>query len=590
MALHIATDSAHRADAFQHDADTAVPHSARSRASSARGAGGADSVSLVPSTPVLDSPMGDHADQSSFVDTAFRRMSLCEDLFDLPLYGGAANASWNAADKVPRFSENVPEFDLPEVAVTDAADAARLEAMLLARVDGGFGAGVGGDLLAAPSPWPTLGMMDTGASAVKPDDGYPWELDLLQQPSPFPTRRRPSAVHLVRTAQMGAAAADSQYGAYHLHHPPAGGSTFSNVGVDLADVQGGPAFSQLSCAADLGEFTTTDGLPALDTDETHAATGTAASGDDGSGAMFPPVDTASESFEAAHASPHLPPAAMEVPLAPPPFERSRRPKPLMRMGARSMTWSGEPATPPGAKAESLASRRQLRRPRAYTRQPPPASEDEDEDDESSDSHGRYGGDYDTDGADDDGSGAYRPRMGGGKTGRPGSTDNLGYFSLSRGATPTGARSPSVLKGGGGGAGARHHPYARPPSGLLTPPPSASPRSSSVGLDYGDDDENEDEEEVSDTYVSSTRGQKLSHNEMERRRRSDLRREFQRLRALVPTLAGERAPKIIILQEVNTYIDNLHEQVEQSTNGLARLRAERDGLLKQMHQRHHAVPL
>jgi len=588
MALHIATDSARRADAFQHDADTAVPHSARSRASSARGPSGADGVSLVPSTPVLDSPMGDHAEQSNFVDTAFRRMSLCEDLFDLPLYGGAANASWGAADKGPRFSENVPEFDLPEVAAPDAADAARLEAMLLARVDGGFGAGVGSDLLAAPSPWPSLGMMDAGASAAKPDDGYPWELDLLQQPSPFPTRRRPSAVHLVRTAQMGAAVADSPYGAYQHHHPRAGGGAFSNVGVDLADVQGGPAFSQLSCAADLGEFAAGDGFAALETDEDHAAASAAASGDDGGGAMFPPVDAAGAPYEAAHVSPHLPAAAMEVPPAPPPFERGRRPKPLMRMGARSMTWSGEPATPPGAKAESLASRRQLRRPRAYTRQPPTASEDEDEDDdESGDSYGRYGGDDDTDAGDDDGSGAYRPRMSGGKTGRPGSTDNLGYFSLSRGATPTGTRSPSVLKGSGG---ARHHPYARPPSGLLTPPPSASPRSSSVGLDYGDDDENEDEEEGSDAYVSSTRGQKLSHNEMERRRRSDLRREFQRLRSLVPSLSGERAPKIVILQEVNTYIDSLHEQMEQSTNGLARLRAERDGLLKQMHQRHHAVPL
>jgi hypothetical protein len=109
---------------------------------------------------------------------------------------------------------------------------------------------------------------------------------------------------------------------------------------------------------------------------------------------------------------------------------------------------------------------------------------------------------------------------------------------------------------------------------------------------GDEDDDEDAGEDEDELASDGRKQhnrrrrrrrptehekKQSHSAMERRRRSDLGRAFQRLRAALPALAGERAPKISVLQEVNVYLDTLHDRTATRAANLTRLRQERERL-------------
>jgi hypothetical protein len=77
--------------------------------------------------------------------------------------------------------------------------------------------------------------------------------------------------------------------------------------------------------------------------------------------------------------------------------------------------------------------------------------------------------------------------------------------------------------------------------------------------------------------------KVSHNEMERKRRGELRAEFQRLRVHLPKLASENAAKIVILNEANAYLDSLHGKLGAAKANLGRMQRERDLLRRQVEE-------
>ena len=68
----------------------------------------------------------------------------------------------------------------------------------------------------------------------------------------------------------------------------------------------------------------------------------------------------------------------------------------------------------------------------------------------------------------------------------------------------------------------------------------------------------------DTNASRSRNQttnvRVSHNDLERKRRDELKRKFDCLRAVIPEIeSNERAPKVVILKKASAYVALLQGQ-------------------------------
>ena len=59
---------------------------------------------------------------------------------------------------------------------------------------------------------------------------------------------------------------------------------------------------------------------------------------------------------------------------------------------------------------------------------------------------------------------------------------------------------------------------------------------------------------------TTGGVRISHNDLERKRRDELKRKFENLRTCVPELENnDRAPKVLILRKAQEFIPKLQEE-------------------------------
>ena len=103
----------------------------------------------------------------------------------------------------------------------------------------------------------------------------------------------------------------------------------------------------------------------------------------------------------------------------------------------------------------------------------------------------------------------------------------------------------------------------PNSRFSSPVPSPIPSLSGMGLDSDDD-------------------RKTCHNNLERKRRNDLKASFTSLRVVVPDLEdNERAPKVIILQKASDLVRHLCHLRDQQTSILLRERTRHRELVKKL---------
>lgn len=112
--------------------------------------------------------------------------------------------------------------------------------------------------------------------------------------------------------------------------------------------------------------------------------------------------------------------------------------------------------------------------------------------------------------------------------------------------------------------AKKSPVASLPSSPFSSPvPSPIPSLSGMGLDSDDD-------------------RKTCHNNLERKRRNDLKASFTSLRVVVPDLEdNERAPKVVILQKASDLVRHLCHLRDQQTSLLLRERTRHRELVKKL---------
>ena len=96
------------------------------------------------------------------------------------------------------------------------------------------------------------------------------------------------------------------------------------------------------------------------------------------------------------------------------------------------------------------------------------------------------------------------------------------------------------------------------------------RLSSVGSNYGDSLESDDEQ------------RRASHNVLERKRRNDLKYSFQVLRGQIPELKdNQRAPKVTILRKATEYIKHIRDEEEDMQSRMAKERRRESKLLQRL---------
>lgn len=96
-------------------------------------------------------------------------------------------------------------------------------------------------------------------------------------------------------------------------------------------------------------------------------------------------------------------------------------------------------------------------------------------------------------------------------------------------------------------------------------PISSPASNASGMGADSDDD-----------------RKICHNNLERKRRNDLKASFTSLRMVVPDLEdNERAPKVIILQKASDLVRQLCQLRDQQTSLLLRERTRHRELMKKL---------
>lgn len=96
-------------------------------------------------------------------------------------------------------------------------------------------------------------------------------------------------------------------------------------------------------------------------------------------------------------------------------------------------------------------------------------------------------------------------------------------------------------------------------------PISSPTSNASGMGVDSDDD-----------------RKICHNNLERKRRNDLKASFTSLRMVVPDLEdNERAPKVIILQKASDLVRHLCQLRDQQTSLLLRERTRHRELMKKL---------
>ena len=91
-------------------------------------------------------------------------------------------------------------------------------------------------------------------------------------------------------------------------------------------------------------------------------------------------------------------------------------------------------------------------------------------------------------------------------------------------------------------------------------------STNSSLNSSDSDEspgcrprNSDSEDTSRSR-NSTANVRVSHNDLERKRRDELKRKFDCLRAAIPEIENnERAPKVVILKKASAYVVRLQDE-------------------------------
>lgn len=86
------------------------------------------------------------------------------------------------------------------------------------------------------------------------------------------------------------------------------------------------------------------------------------------------------------------------------------------------------------------------------------------------------------------------------------------------------------------------------------------------------------------------GKRREHNDLERKRRNDLKSSFQVLRKNVPEIkSNERAPKVLILSKATEYVHQLNSKsshLEQELQALTRHNAELERRLQVLLRRHY----
>lgn len=88
--------------------------------------------------------------------------------------------------------------------------------------------------------------------------------------------------------------------------------------------------------------------------------------------------------------------------------------------------------------------------------------------------------------------------------------------------------------------------------------------------------------VSGVGIDSDDDRKICHNNLERKRRNDLKASFTSLRMAVPDLEdNERAPKVIILQKASDLVRHLCQLRDQQTSMLLRERSRQRELIKKL---------
>ena len=88
---------------------------------------------------------------------------------------------------------------------------------------------------------------------------------------------------------------------------------------------------------------------------------------------------------------------------------------------------------------------------------------------------------------------------------------------------------------------------------------------------------------------SDEDKKICHNNLERKRRNDLKASFVSLRVHVPELEdNERAPKVVILQKASEVIKQLCNLQKQQMETLQRQRARHNELAKRLGKMKHQL--
>ena len=111
-----------------------------------------------------------------------------------------------------------------------------------------------------------------------------------------------------------------------------------------------------------------------------------------------------------------------------------------------------------------------------------------------------------------------------------------------------------------------------PSELRKVVQKLKPASSSSSSSCSSSRSSSDSEEFCET------GKRTQHNVLERKRRTDLKNSFFRLRDAVPELEGqERAAKVVILRKASNYIHHLHSDGRRYEREIEELKAKKEKL-------------